>query len=238
VWTNETPPDSYYVMIFFKLVVDCLHRAAAKVDPKQTHFLKFKQHTPFSTTHDLMSITLILIRNAIVYAPELIGKRDVLIGGEKILAIDETIELPSSSFLRVIDADGMFLTPGLIDPHVHIAGGGGEGGFATRTPELSLSDATKFGVTTVVGLLGTDGTTRHHCNLLAKARSLEAEGLSTYILTGSYQLPSQTLTGSIQSDIINIDKIIGVGEVAIADHRSSEVSVFVLLLWYRHGFEK
>jgi beta-aspartyl-dipeptidase (metallo-type) len=105
---------------------------------------------------------------------------------------------------------------------VHILGGGGEGGYATRTPEIMLSDLTTAGVTTVVGCLGTDGTTRSMANLVAKARGLEAEGITTHVYTGSYQVPVPTLTGSVLDDIVHIDKVLGVGEVALSDHRSSQ----------------
>ncbi len=112
--------------------------------------------------------------------------------------------------------------PGFIDSHVHILGGGGEGGPATRAPEIALEDIVSSGITTVIGCLGTDGTTRHMQSLLAKARGLDTEGITTYIYSGSYQIPVVTITGSIRSDIILIDKVIGAGEIAISDHRSSQ----------------
>src|SRR5699024_1592667 len=125
----------------------------------------------------------------------------------------------------VIDAKGMIVTPGFIDPHVHFSGGGGEGGFATRTPELQLSNIIKAGVTTLVGCLGTDGTTRHMTSLLAKARGLEEEGITTYIYSGNYHIPTPTITSSVKDDIILIDKVIGAGEIAISDSRSAQPSV-------------
>jgi beta-aspartyl-dipeptidase (metallo-type) len=121
----------------------------------------------------------------------------------------------------VIDGTGKLLVPGFIDGHVHILGGGSEG-YAFRTPELMLSDLTTGGVTTVIGCLGTDGTTRSMASLLAKARGLEAEGVTTFIYTGSYRVPVGTLTSSVQEDLILIDKVIGVGEIALSDHRSSQ----------------
>jgi beta-aspartyl-dipeptidase (metallo-type) len=124
--------------------------------------------------------------------------------------------------VEVLDGRGKFLVPGFIDSHVHILGGGGEGGYASRTPELMLSDLTTAGVTTVIGCLGTDGTTRSMASLLAKARGLEAEGVTAYIYTGSYQVPVRTLTGTVQDDLILIDKVVGVGEIALSDHRSSQ----------------
>ncbi len=120
-----------------------------------------------------------------------------------------------------IDATGMKLTPGFIDAHVHIAGAGGEGGPATRTPELQLSMLIKAGVTTVIGCLGTDGMTRSVESVLMKAKGLRDEGVSAWIYTGAYQVPTPTITGDVGKDIALIDEIIGVGEVAISDHRSS-----------------
>lgn len=163
-----------------------------------------------------------LIRNARLYAPEDLGCMDVLIGGGKILRIGESLPAEEAYHVEVIDGSGKIMMPGLIDAHVHILGGGGEGGYRTRTPEIMLSDIICGGVTTVVGCLGTDGTTRTMTNLIAKARGLEEEGITAYIYTGSYQIPVRTLTGSVADDLILLDKVIGTGEIAISDHRSSQ----------------
>lgn len=167
---------------------------------------------------------LYLIKGADVYAPEPLGIKDILIGGEQILAIADPGRLPEPEAYggTVIDGEGKLLIPGLIDSHVHILGGGGEGSYRTRTPEIMLTDITMGGVTTVVGCIGTDGTTRNMASLLAKARGLEEEGITARIYTGSYQVPVRTLTGSIMDDLILIDKVIGTGEIAISDHRSSQ----------------
>lgn len=166
---------------------------------------------------------LTLIKNAEVYAPQHLGKKDILLADSKIILIKDCIDHVNTSIpIDVVDAANHIIVPGFIDSHVHIIGGGGEGGYKTRTPELMLTDATTAGVTTIVGVLGTDGTTRRMENLLAKARGLEEEGISCFIHTGSYQIPVKTLTNSIEEDLILIDKIIGVGEIAISDHRSSE----------------
>ena len=126
--------------------------------------------------------------------------------------------------LEVIDGEGKLLFPGFIDSHVHIIGGGGEGGFKTRTPEIQLSELISAGITTVVGCLGTDAVTRNMKSLLAKAYGLEEEGISTYIFTGSYQLPAVSITGKPGEDIILIEKVIGIGEIALSDNRSSQPS--------------
>jgi beta-aspartyl-dipeptidase (metallo-type) len=164
---------------------------------------------------------MILLKNATVYSPEPLGVRDILLSVDRIVAIEEqlTVCLPN---LSVIDCPKKIAVPGFIDSHVHILGGGGEGGFRTRTYELSFSDLVRAGITTVVGCLGTDGVTRSLESLYAKAKALEEEGVSSYIYVGSYRVPPVTLTGSIIKDIVLIDKVIGVGEVAISDHRSSQ----------------
>ncbi|KGP91041.1 isoaspartyl dipeptidase [Pontibacillus chungwhensis BH030062] len=169
---------------------------------------------------------LTLIQNGEVYAPQYIGKKDILLVDQKIGAIQDSIPVPENFVdMKVMDATGKKVVPGFIDSHVHITGGGGEGSYKTRTPELQLTDATLGGITTLVGVLGTDGTTRTMTNLVAKARALREEGVSCYAHTGSYQVPVKTLTGKIEDDLILIDLIIGAGEIAIADHRSSQPTV-------------
>ncbi|GFN35331.1 isoaspartyl dipeptidase [Tepidimicrobium xylanilyticum] len=165
-----------------------------------------------------------IIRNINVYKPEPIGIKDILLMGDKIAAIEDKIDINLNGLVEVkeVDGTGKILVPGFIDCHVHILGGGGEGSFSTRTPEATLSSFTTAGVTTVVGTLGTDGVARDMNALLAKARGLEEEGITTYVYTGSYRLPLNTLTGEIMKDIMFIDKVIGIGEVAISDHRSSQ----------------
>lgn len=164
-----------------------------------------------------------LIRGGEVFAPEPLGRRDVLLAGGAIEAVAEPGRLDAAGCGgEVVDAAGRRVLPGLIDPHVHILGGGGEGGPATRAPEIRIEDIATCGVTTVIGCLGTDGITRHMSSLLAKARALEIEGLSTYVFAGSYEVPVRTLTGSVRSDLALIDKVIGAGEIAVSDHRSSQ----------------
>ncbi|MCX6567608.1 MAG: beta-aspartyl-peptidase [Candidatus Aminicenantes bacterium] len=166
---------------------------------------------------------VILIRGGDVFAPEPLGRKDILLAGGAIEAVAEPGRIRIDGLeAETVDAAGKRVFPGLIDPHVHILGGGGEGSPATRAPEIRVEDIISSGVTTVIGCLGTDGVTRHMTSLLAKARALELEGVSTYIYSGSYEIPVRTLTGSVRSDLIVVDKVVGAGEIAVSDHRSSQ----------------
>ena len=165
-----------------------------------------------------------LIRSAEVYAPEPLGRKDALIGFGKILKIgDRLAEEYGGLDVEVLDADGCILTPGFVDQHVHVIGAGGEAGFFSRTPEMQVSAIVRHGITTVVGLHGTDGTARNIEALYAKVCALEQEGITARMLTGSFEMPSATLTGSVRRDMIFIDKVIG-AKTAVSDRRSSQPS--------------
>lgn len=162
-----------------------------------------------------------LIQDVELYAPQPAGRCDLLLGGGRVLACAHGLNVGALAVER-IDGRGLIAAPGLVDSLVHVSGGGGEGGFATRTSPLLAHEALAAGVTTVVGALGTDDVTRSHADLLACARALRVQGLSAYALTGSYRVPVRTLTGSVRDDLVLIPDVIGVGEIAIADHRGSQ----------------
>ena len=92
-----------------------------------------------------------LLKNAQVYSPAPLGKKDVLVIGDKVARIDDSIQgydgLPE---VEVIDLKGKKLLPGYIDIHIHITGGGGEQGFTSRVPESQLSVIVGSGITTVL----------------------------------------------------------------------------------------
>ena len=169
---------------------------------------------------------MLLIKGAEVEEPEYLGKKDVLIAGEKIERIGE--DLPEYEGCQVIDGTGRIVAPGFIDRHVHITGGGGEGSFHTQAPQVQLSDLIRGGVTTVVGLLGTDGISRSTENLVAKAKALKEEGISAYCCCGAYGHPGPTITGSISRDIMFVDEIIGL-KLAVSDHRAPNITVDELI---------
>ncbi|KAA8496239.1 Isoaspartyl dipeptidase [Porphyridium purpureum] len=183
-----------------------------------------------------------LLREVELYAPENQGICHVLIWGEKVVEVVRVAaagenERPSvSAFLlglgqaaatcnvqvTVIDCRGKCAVPGLIDGHAHLIGGGGEKGPASRTPALEPRDLVAAGVSTVVGLLGTDGITRTDAELHAKVRGLNAMGMSAFLYSGSYAVPvNNTVTGSVDKDIVHIDEVLGVGEVCVSDFRGS-----------------
>ncbi|MBC7843048.1 MAG: beta-aspartyl-peptidase [Gemmatimonadaceae bacterium] len=171
-----------------------------------------------------------LLLNGDVYAPEHLGHQHILIGGGTILYIgNERPSFPKYLGVEEIDLEGRRVIPGLIDGHCHITGGGGEAGPASKVPAPTAESYRKAGVTTVVGVLGTDDVTRSTAELVAAARALEAQGINAYCHTGGYHLPLTTLTGSVRGDIVHCDRIIGVGEVAISDHRSSQPTLRELL---------
>jgi beta-aspartyl-dipeptidase (metallo-type) len=177
---------------------------------------------------------MLLIRNADVFSPRPLGVQDLLLGGRTILWMGPARELqglpaPLSAVSATLDLRGARLIPGLIDGHVHITGGGGEAGFRTRVPPVPLSRFTTAGVTTVIGLLGTDDIARGPRELLAAVYALREEGLNAWAYTGGYHVPPATLTGSVQSDLVFIEAFLGVGEVAISDHRSSQPTLDELL---------
>ncbi|TPG44857.1 beta-aspartyl-peptidase [Rhodanobacter glycinis] len=175
-------------------------------------------------------MNLLLLRNAQVHAPEPLGLQHLLLGGGRILWMGATLsELPAALAVQTIDLQGRRLIPGLIDAHVHVTGGGGEAGFRTRVPPLGVSRFTRAGITTVVGLLGTDDVARGPRDLLATVYALREEGLTALAFTGGYHVPPRTLTGTVRGDLVFIEALIGIGEVAISDHRSSQPTLDELL---------
>jgi len=168
---------------------------------------------------------MIIFKDCEIYSPKYLGKKDVMVAGGKVIAIADKITKPANIETEIISCDGLRMIPGIIDCHAHIAGAGGEGGPATRTPEMHLSEIIRGGITTVIGCLGTDGITRTVESVLMKAKALRKEGISCWIYTGAYQVPTPTILGDVAKDIALIEEVIGVGEIAISDHRSSGPTV-------------
>ncbi len=167
---------------------------------------------------------LTLIRNARVFSPEPLHDVQVLIAGDRFAAVAEHIDLTGEE-LSVIDAEKGLLLPGIVDALTHPCGGGGEGGFQNRTPEIDFAGFVSAGVTSPIGALGTDSVARSLDVLYGHIMNLRAQGLGAFMYTGSYRIPPTTLTGDVARDITLVDPVIGVGEIAISDHRSSQPTV-------------
>ena len=168
---------------------------------------------------------MIYLKNANLYDPASVGMKNILVAAGKIITIDsKPISFSKRLAVQEIDLKGSGVVPGFIDAHAHVTGGGGEAGFSTQVPPVGLTEFTAAGVTTVVGLLGTDDTTRSIENLVARTYALREEGISAFCWTGGYHYPLTTLMGSAKQDIVFLDPVIGIGEFAISDHRSSQPS--------------
>jgi beta-aspartyl-dipeptidase (metallo-type) len=171
--------------------------------------------------------TLTLIRGAHIYAPEDLGVGDLLLGYGKVLQVTSRVDVSGLGGLgeaKVIPADGLVAIPGLVDLHLHFMGGAGALGPDDRTLELSAEDILGQGVTSAVGLLGSDPVTRLLPSLYGKALALERAGITTFIYAGGFAYPSPTLTGSVRSDLMLIDKIVGV-KLAVAEAMASSPTV-------------
>jgi len=160
-----------------------------------------------------------LIQNAQIWSPEPLGIADILVAGGRVAAMGLNLDVRVPG-LRSVDLQGAVLTPGLIDQHVHVAGAGGKRGFSSLTGEISMDEFMAVGSTTVVGLLGTDGSTRSIEALYAKVQGLNEQGMSAYMFTGYYGMDPKHVTGSIQGDMVFIQPVLGC-KIAISDIRSS-----------------
>jgi beta-aspartyl-dipeptidase (metallo-type) len=160
----------------------------------------------------------ILLKNVRLYAPESLGVTDILMIGDKVAQIGTNLEPVLGA--EVIDASDLIGTPGLIDQHIHVNGGGGEGGPVTRTPEVQLSELIRCGITSLVGVCGTDNVSRSVENLLAKVRALNTEGVSAWMYTSNYAYPPTLLSQTVRKDLFLVPEVLGV-KLALGDHRSS-----------------
>lgn len=66
---------------------------------------------------------MILFQNIDVYAPEYLGRKDVLTVYDKIVKIADAGTITADGLLsgaETVDGTGLVLTPGFVDCHVHV----------------------------------------------------------------------------------------------------------------------
>jgi hypothetical protein len=142
---------------------------------------------------------MVLLKGGEVYTPAYLGTRHVLVGGGRILKLfddgpqaqKEIAALIGTRLVTVVDISGSLVVPGFVDIHVHVTGGGGESGPESKVPESRLSELFKGGLTTVVGVLGTDSVTRTAAELLTKVNALNRSPLTAFMWTGAYKVSCQ-----------------------------------------------
>src|SRR5699024_12366670 len=113
-----------------------------------------------------------IIRNVDTYAPAHIGQKDILVEGHRIIAIEDHIEANITGItIEEIDGTGKIASPGFIDAHFLLLGGGGENGFQISTTEVKLTVLTNSCVTTCSGLLGTYCVGLYDFSLLSQSHT-------------------------------------------------------------------
>jgi beta-aspartyl-dipeptidase (metallo-type) len=167
-----------------------------------------------------------MLRNGRVFDPEDIGTADLFIAGGRIIQVGKDLPTPPDGLGPYEEANlqGKRVVPGLVDSHVHITGGGGNESYASRIPDVQVSDLTLAGITTVVSCLGVDPIAKTLDSMLMKAYGLEEEGITTYIYSGSFVFGQPTFFGDLRRDIALIDKMLGI-KIAIAEARGSHPTV-------------
>jgi dihydroorotase len=106
---------------------------------------------PWARAQETQQIDLLLKGGHVIDpANNLNGVMDVAISGGKILRVAPNI--PPAGARRVVDVAGLYVTPGLIDMHVHVFNGNDLNSYIANGPTSVSPDGFTFraGVTTVV----------------------------------------------------------------------------------------
>ncbi len=165
---------------------------------------------------------LTLIHGGEVFAPEPLGKASiVLVDGKigRVGQVDRRALEGCGLEVETVDASGCLVVPGFIDPHQHLLGGSGEDGFSTQTPEFFIGEIVRWGITSVVGVLGVDTTMKTMAGLLGKVKALKEEGLNAWMWSGGYNVPPTSVMSTVRDDILYLEEVIGAGEIAVSDLR-------------------
>jgi len=156
---------------------------------------------------------LLLIKNAnLDYVKDFEGIKDILVESDRISTIQREIDEKQFSRhinISVHDLDGMKLIPGIVDQHIHINGAGADLSPFGKVSSVSAGEIFESGVTTVVGAPAIDLYSKPAKTRLQYAKALSTQGVNTYIYTGSFNLPSDSITDSVEDDLMLIEKVIG-----------------------------
>jgi beta-aspartyl-dipeptidase (metallo-type) len=168
---------------------------------------------------------LTLIKNGEVFLGKEFEKVDLVFGGKTILQIgkfDEALAVQAGLEVTIVDCKDCYVCPGFIDSQICLVGGSGEDGFLSQPPRILIEECVRGGITTAIGSIGVDTSTKTMGNLLACVKAFKEAGLTSLCYTGGYDTPIKPLNESVRTDLIYIEEIIGAGEVAIADRRVPE----------------
>lgn len=170
----------------------------------------------------------LLIANATVIDPsqKLFEQRDVLIEGNRIVSLDA--RNPPSD--RVIDATGLYVTPGLIDIHVHFREPGDE---EEETIESGAQAAVAGGFTTVCCMPNTKPPLDNEASIEFVLRESERVGLCNVLPVGAIT------KGREGKELAEIASMVQRGAVAISDDGTgvNDASVMRKALQYAKMFD-
>jgi dihydroorotase len=170
----------------------------------------------------------LLITNATVIDPSqhLFERRDVLVEADRVVSLDA--RHPPAD--RVIDATGCYVTPGLIDIHVHFREPGDE---EEETIESGAQSAVAGGFTTVCCMPNTKPPLDNEASIEFVLRESERVGLCNVLPVGAIT------KGREGKELAEIASMIQRGAVAISDDGTgvNDASVMRKALQYARMFD-
>ena len=168
-----------------------------------------------------------IIKNGNVVLETGVAKKDLLIENGKIVKIEDSIEVGAN---EVIDANGLYVFPGLIDMHVHLR----EPGFEHKEDiESGSKAAVKGGFTQICCMPNTDPVADNKVVVSYIKKSGEEVGLCKVRPIGAI---TKGLKGEFMADVGEMKKV---GAVAISDDGKTVKNsrLMRLAMEYASGFD-